>query len=127
MLRGSGATRLFQVSGITVFMHWSWLLVAVFEISGRTDAYSSFTWNVLEYFALFGIVTLHEFRPAFACRSVGGRADEILLWPFGGIAIVDTPPLPGATLWSIAAGPLVNVALLPILGGLSLLIPAAVS
>jgi len=127
MLRGSGATRLFQVSGITVFMHWSWLLVAVFEISRRTDAYSSFTWNVLEYFALFGIVTLHEFGHAFACRSVGGRADEILLWPFGGIAIVDPPLLPGAVLWSIAAGPLVNVALLPILGGLALLIPAAVS
>ena len=127
MLRGSGATRLFQVSGITVFMHWSWLLVAVFEISGRTDAYSSLTWNVLEYLALFGSVTLHEFGHALACRSVGGRADEILLWPFGGIAIVDPPPLPGATLWSIAAGPLVNVALIPILGGLALLIPAEAS
>jgi Zn-dependent protease len=89
MLRSSGATRLFQVSGITVFMHWSWLVVAVFEISGRTGAYTSFTWNVLEYVALFGIVTLHEFGHAFACRSVGGRADAILLWPLGGIAIVD--------------------------------------
>jgi Peptidase family M50 len=28
---------------------------------------------------------------------------------------VDPPPRPGATLWSIAAGPLVNVALMPIL------------
>ena len=127
VLRGSGATRLFQVSGITVFMHWSWLLVAVFEISGRSGAYSSLTWNVLEYVALFGLVTLHEFGHSFACRSVGGKADEILLWPFGGIAIVDPPLRPGATLWSIAAGPLVNVALFPILGGLALLIPAAVS
>ena len=126
MLSGSGATRLFQFSGITVFMHWSWLLVAVFEISARSGAYSSFIGNVLEYLALFGIVTMHEFGHAFACRSVGGRADEILLWPFGGVAIVDPPPLPGATLWSIAAGPLVNVALSPILGGLALLISAAV-
>ncbi len=127
MLGRSGVIRLFQVSGITVFLHWSWLLVAVFEIGGRTGTYSSFAWNVLEYLALFGIVTVHEFGHALACRSVGGRADRILLWPFGGIAIVDPPPLPGAMLWSIAAGPLVNVALLPLLGGLTLLIPAAVS
>jgi hypothetical protein len=33
----------------------------------------------------------------------------------GGVAYVDPPQRPGATLWSIAAGPLVNVALIPIL------------
>src|SRR5205814_6351410 len=33
----------------------------------------------------------------------------------GGVAYVDPPPRPGATLWSIAAGPLVNVVLLPLL------------
>src|SRR5208283_1934801 len=48
---------------------------------------------------------------------VGGRADQIVLWPLGGVAYVDPPPRPGATLWSIAAGPLVNVALMPILYG----------
>jgi len=48
---------------------------------------------------------------------VGGTANQIMLWPLGGIAYVDPPQRPGATLWSIAAGPLVNVALLPILGG----------
>jgi hypothetical protein len=32
----------------------------------------------------------------------------------GGVAHVNPPQRPGATLWSIAAGPLVNVALLPI-------------
>jgi Zn-dependent protease len=124
MVSGSGATKLFQVSGVTVFLHWSWLLVAVFEIGGRSGRYSSLTWNVLEYLALFGIVTMHEFGHAFACRSVGGRADEILLWPFGGIAIVAPPPLPGPTLWSIAVGPLVNVVLAPILGALTLLTSA---
>ena len=33
----------------------------------------------------------------------------------GGIAFVNPPRRPGAYLWSIAAGPLVNVALVPIL------------
>src|SRR5208283_4848958 len=65
----------------------------------------------------FLIVTLHEFGHSLACRQVGGQANQIVLWPLGGVAYVDPPPRPGATLWSIAAGPLVNVVLIPILMG----------
>src|SRR6476469_9921987 len=107
--------RLFRYSGIEVFLHWSWFVVAIFEINGRNRHYSSITWNVLEYLALFGIVLMHEFGHALACRQTGGEANQIVLWPLGGVAYVDPPPRPGATLWSIAAGPLVNVALLPVL------------
>jgi Zn-dependent protease len=89
--------------------------VAAYEIQARKGDYSSVTWNVLEYLALFLIVMTHEFGHALACRQVGGRADRIVLWPLGGVAYVDPPPRPGATLWSIAAGPLVNVVLIPIL------------
>jgi Zn-dependent protease len=110
-----GAFRLFRFSGIDVFLHWSWFLVAAYEISAGSQRYSSPVWNALEYVALFGIVTMHEFGHALACRSVGGVANQIVLWPLGGVAYVDPPPRPGAVLWSIAAGPLVNVALVVIL------------
>src|SRR5579864_8446836 len=110
-----GSIHLFRFSGIDVFLHWSWFLVAVFEIQNRQGRYSSVTWNVVEYLALFLIVMLHEFGHALACRQVGGTANQIVLWPLGGVAFVDPPPRPGATLWSIAAGPLVNVALMPVL------------
>jgi Zn-dependent protease len=110
----SGSIHLFRFSGIDVFLHWSWFLVAVYEIQSRAGNYSSVTWNVLEYLALFMIVTTHEFGHALACRQVGGRANRIVLWPLGGVAYVDPPPRAGATLWSIAAGPLVNVVLVPI-------------
>jgi Zn-dependent protease len=110
-----GSIRLFRFSGIDVFLHWSWFLVAAYEIQTRKGSYSSVSWNILEYVGLFLIVMLHEFGHALACRQVGGRADTIVLWPLGGVAYVDPPPRPGATLWSIAAGPLVNVALFPIL------------
>src|SRR6202166_3747871 len=113
-----GSIRLFRFAGIDVFIHWSWFLVAVYEISDRPKAYSSLTWNTLEYLALFLIVMLHEFGHSLACRQVGGQANRIVLWPLGGVAYVDPPPRPGATLWSIAAGPLVNVALIPILMGI---------
>jgi Zn-dependent protease len=109
-----GSIRLFTYSGIDVSIHWSWFLVAAYEIQTRKGSYSSVTWNVLEYLALFLIVLLHEFGHALACRQVGGRANQIVLWPLGGVAYVDPPPRPGATLWSIAAGPLVNVVFLPV-------------
>jgi Zn-dependent protease len=117
----NGSIRLFRFAGIDLFLHWSWFLVAAYEINGRTTTYSSLTWNVLEYLSLFLIVMLHEFGHALACRQVGGNANRIVLWPLGGVAYVDPPPRPGATLWSIAAGPLVNVALVPILTGLGFL------
>jgi Zn-dependent protease len=113
-----GSIRLFRFSGIDVFLHWSWFLVAAYEIQSRNGRYSSVTWNVLEYLALFLIVTLHEFGHSLACRQVGGQANQIVLWPLGGVAYVDPPQRPGATLWSIAAGPLVNVALAPIVMGI---------
>jgi Zn-dependent protease len=110
-----GSIHLFRLFGIDVFLHWSWFLVAAYEISSRKGSYSSITWNVVEYLALFLIVTMHEFGHALACRQVGGTADHIVLWPLGGVAYVNPPQRPGATLWSIAAGPLVNVGLLVIL------------
>jgi len=116
-----GSIRLFQFKGINVFLHWSWFLVAAYEIQIRKGLYSSITWNVLEYLALFLIVMLHEFGHSLACRQVGGQANQIVLWPLGGVAYVDPPQRPGATLWSIAAGPLVNVVLFPVLWGIVLL------
>jgi Zn-dependent protease len=110
-----GSIHLFRLAGVDLYLHWSWFLVAIYEIQGRQHRYSSVTWSILEYLALFLIVLTHEFGHAMACRQVGGTANRILLWPFGGVAYVDPPQRPGATLWSIAAGPLVNVALIPIL------------
>ncbi len=110
-----GSIHLFRLAGIDLYLHWSWFLVAVYEIQIRRGRYTSVTWSALEYVALFLIVLLHEFGHALACRQTGGTANRIVLWPLGGVAYVDPPQRPGATLWSIAAGPLVNVALFPIL------------
>lgn len=110
-----GSFKLFNFAGVDLYLHWSWFLVAVYEINSRAGNYSSVSWNVLEYLALFLIVMVHEYGHALACRQVGGKADRIVLWPLGGVAYVQPPPRPGATLWSIAAGPLVNVVLLPVL------------
>lgn len=116
-----GSIHLFRFAGIDVFLHWSWFIIALLGINYRRAAYPSLVWNVVEYLSLFAIVLLHEFGHSLACRQVGGKADKIILWPLGGVAFVSPPPRPGPTLWSIAAGPLVNVILFPILSGLVLM------
>src|SRR5216683_8181095 len=117
----SGSFRLLRFAGIDVYLHWSWLVVGYFEVKSRAGQFRSPAWNLAEYFTLFGIVLLHEFGHALACRQVGGVANRIVLWPLGGIAYVNPPPRPGAFLWSIAAGPLVNVVLVPLTLGLFML------
>ena len=120
----NGTLRIFKISGIEVFVHWSWLLIAIYEINQRKGDYPALSWNIAEYLTLFMLVLLHEFGHAFACRQVGGSADTILLWPLGGIAYVSPPPKPSAMLWSIAAGPLVNLMLVPVFYGLLLVTSA---
>jgi Zn-dependent protease len=111
MISRNGSLRLFRLLGINVFVHWSWLLVAYLQYQYRRNVYPSPLWFALEYGSLFVIVLLHEFGHALATLSVGGRADTIMLWPLGGVAYVDPPHRPGAVLWSIFAGPLVNILL----------------
>jgi len=121
----SGVIRLFRFAGIEVFLHFSWFLVAAIYISGYIRRYELPVWGVLEYVSVFVIALMHEFGHALACRQVGGIANRIVLWPLGGIAFVDPPRRPGAYLWSIAAGPLVNVILLPVLAFVSMMAQAA--
>lgn len=61
---------------------------------------------------LFAIVFLHELGHCFGCRAVGGRADDVLLGPLGGLAFVDPPHRPAEYALTTLAGPAVNVLLL---------------
>ena len=119
-----GSLRLFQVVGINVYLHWSWFLIGIWQVTIQRAPDAEYTvpvWKAVEFVALFVIILLHEFGHAFACRSVGGRAEHIVLWPLGGIAYVAPPARPGAFLWSIVGGPLVNLLLVVPLYGLVLL------
>jgi Zn-dependent protease len=110
----NGSIRLFRLFGITVYLHWAWF-IAIWYFVSQATGYSSPVWSVMECLSLFGIVLMHEFGHQLACRSVGGQTHDIVLWPLGGVAYVSPPQRPGAQLWSIAAGPLVNVILFPLL------------
>ena len=109
-----GVIPLFRVAGIRVYLHFTWFLIAALQITRFAHRYHNPVWAAAEYVTLFLIVLLHEFGHALACRQTGGQADQIVLWPLGGVAFVRPPPRPGAYLWSIIAGPLVNAALFPL-------------
>jgi len=64
--------------------------------------------------ALFTLVLLHEFGHCFACRAVGGDADDILMWPLGGLASCDPPRRWKAHFITTAGGPAVNLAIVPL-------------
>ena len=114
MPTNKGSFKIFRLAGIDVYVHWAWFL-AFWYLASRPHQYSNYGWNALEILSLFLIVLIHEFGHQLACRQVGGRTHDIVLWPLGGVAYVSPPQRPGAQLWSIAAGPLVNVILVPVL------------
>src|SRR5579864_5131438 len=64
--------------------------------------------------ALFGVlfvsVLLHEIGHILAARATDGSGDEILMWPLGGLAFVETST-PRAQAITAAAGPLINLLL----------------
>src|SRR5262245_20852271 len=100
----SGSIPLFRIAGIRVYLHWSWFIMAWIMVWPYAPNTTFMSWAFAGYVGLFLIVLLHEFGHAAATRQTGGKADEILLWPFGGVAYVDPPARAAAHLWAIAAG-----------------------
>lgn len=102
-----GSLSLGEWFGIHVRIHASLLLLIAFRVlfSGGAGFMSALLTSAI----LFGVILLHEFGHCFAARAVGGDAREILLWPLGGLAFVDTPRRPWPSFFATAGGPLVNV------------------
>ncbi len=99
--------RIGRVFGINVRIHILFLIWIGFELirSGSGDR----TDLALFYAGLFAIVLLHEFGHCFGARAVGGDAENIILWPLGGLAFADAPMTPWAQFVTVVSGPLVNL------------------
>ncbi|MBX3351704.1 MAG: hypothetical protein KF684_02120 [Phycisphaeraceae bacterium] len=108
-----------RVAGIRVRIHVIFVIYAVAQLLFATIAKDSIglPFTAITISLLFVIVLLHEFGHCFACRWVGGEADDILMWPLGGLASVMPPDTPKGHFVTTAGGPAVNVLLLPFLVG----------
>jgi Zn-dependent protease len=91
--------------GIRVRVHITFIILVAGELLFRDDRMWTIRWTAL----LFGSVLLHELGHCLACRRVGGRADDILMWPLGGLAFVDPPKRPWPEFVTVVWGPLVNL------------------
>jgi stage IV sporulation protein FB len=96
--------------GIQMRLHSSFLIFVLFEFLYAKARYGyGYQYTAVSLVVLFTIVVLHEFGHCFGARSMGGQADEILIWPLGGLATTRPPHRPWATFVTVAAGPGVNV------------------
>lgn len=98
------------VFGIRVRVHLVFILMAVFTLLAALSG-GYFYLALLFWVVVWVSVLLHEFGHCFGCRAVGGQADDILLWPLGGLAFCLPPHHPTAHLFTVMAGPAVNVVL----------------
>jgi Zn-dependent protease len=111
---------LYSAWGIRVRIHVFFVFYIVAEcIRALTPDSAGLLFVVPILLALFGLVLLHEYGHCLACRRVGGEADEILMWPLGGLASCLPPHRWAAHFWTTAGGPLVNAVLLLPLAGLA--------
>jgi Zn-dependent protease len=102
-----------------VRIHWLFVVFVLTQIIFTLPRHQTGVGFVLPLLAaLFVLVLLHEFGHCLACRRVGGEADEIVLWPLGGLANCRPPHHWKPELITTLAGPLVNLALLPVFAGL---------
>lgn len=106
---------LFRVGGIRVRLHLFFILYVAFELVQAAINHSTvgLTQRAIGLFCLFSLVLLHEFGHCVACRWVGGTADDILLWPLGGLAFCRPPHNWKASLITTLCGPGVNFVLAP--------------
>lgn len=113
-----------QASGVTVRVHALFLLIVVIALVkslladpvAGADALFDLPHMIAALCALFLLVLVHEIGHVVACRQVGGHADEILIWPLGGLAWCDPPRRWSAELWTAVGGLLVNAAVAVVTG-----------
>lgn len=101
-----------RLFGITVKVHLFFFVVTLgLFLRQVTQADNVVSWETILFvtvFLLFGLILLHEYGHCFAGRAVGGEASEVVIWPLGGLALVDVPQNWKAHTFTAAGGPLVN-------------------
>lgn len=102
--------KLTQLSGIDVYIHWSFWLLPAWVLFSATGGPAAAIASVLLIFAIFGCVVLHEMGHALAARYYGIGTHDITLYPIGGVARLEqVPERPVQELVIALAGPAVNV------------------
>ena len=105
-----GAIKLFNIMGISVEMHISFLILPFFF-------WLMYEWKgIFIIFAIFTCVAAHEFSHSIVAKNYGINVDRITLLPIGGVANMRSlPETPTQELFISIAGPLFNIILTVVL------------
>ena len=71
--------------------------------------------GLLAFAVLTVTIVLHEYCHVFAARLTGGDADEVIIWPLGGLALCRRAPTFQSEFLTPAAGPLFHLAVCVVL------------
>jgi len=98
-------------AGVQVRLHALFPLVGLLTVylatvAGQADLFW-YAWMMLG--VILASAVLHELAHCYAAIRVGGRVDEVVLLPWGGLSHFTLPREPQAELFTAAAGPLVNL------------------
>ncbi len=104
-----------KVSGIKLFVHWTFALLLGWVVYNDVRAGLStveILWSLGFIIALFICVTLHELGHSLTAQRYKIKTRDITLLPIGGVASLESiPEKPKEELLITLAGPLVNVAI----------------
>jgi Zn-dependent protease/CBS domain-containing protein len=116
------AWRIGSVAKIPIYLHFTLLLLFVWI--AWTAAHSGGPIGPRLFFVvgLFGSVLLHELGHALMALRYGIRASDIVLYPFGGVARMESMGPPKQEFWIALAGPAVSILI-----GLVLLVGSGVT
>ena len=110
----SGSRWAFQIGtmlGIPIRIHATFLLILVWFGMAAAAANRNVPSGIALVLAFFACVLLHELGHAAMARRFGVRTREIVLYPIGGVARLESIPGGWAELAIALAGPAVNVVL----------------
>jgi len=104
------------IKGIHVRLHFLLVLALIYNWAFYANYPAPLSWRIslwlFSFGALFGSVLLHELGHCYGAYRVGGGAEQIILWPLGGLAYVSgSEKGPREELIVTLAGPLVNLVL----------------
>ncbi len=108
--------RILTIRGIPIVLHWTFLLYALaLVVTAASDQEHPFGGSLEQGAMLaliFGFVALHELAHSLVAQHFGIRVRQIVLIPFGGVAMLEqVPEDPRQEALITIAGPLFNFAM----------------
>lgn len=94
--------------GVPIRLHFFLVVFALLTLAATSDMLQT---GLLTLGVLMVSLLLHELAHAFAATRLGGKVDQIVLGPFGGLAAPRVPDEPEVQVFVALAGPLVHLAL----------------